>query len=46
MCSPARDPLFFVGDIAQYPGAFVVLGTFWPRHRPSKNQLSLDLAIA
>ncbi len=44
MCAPDREPMFFVGDLAQYPGSFVVLGTFWPRLRPDASQLSFTVA--
>lgn len=44
MCSDDREPLFFVGDQHTRPGQFLVLGTFYPRHRPVEAQLSLDLA--
>lgn len=33
MCGPTKDTVFFVGDQHQYPGAFLVLGFFWPEKR-------------
>lgn len=31
LCGPDRDPVFFVGNMHQRPGNFLVLGVFWPR---------------
>lgn len=30
ICAPDRDVFFYVGNQHQYPGAFMVLGIFWP----------------
>lgn len=43
MCSPAREPLFFVGDQHAHPGGFLVLGTFYPELVPNAAQLSFEL---
>lgn len=44
LCAPTRDTRFFVGDQHQHPGAFLVLGVFWPKNRPDANQLQLAFA--
>ncbi|MDX6582606.1 MAG: hypothetical protein QOI10_1790 [Solirubrobacterales bacterium] len=41
MCSSERELFLFVGDQHQRPGGFMVLGTFWPRRVPDRNQLTL-----
>jgi hypothetical protein len=30
LCGPTKDTYFFVGDMHQHPGSFLVLGVFWP----------------
>lgn len=30
LCGPSKDTYFFVGDMHQHPGSFLVLGVFWP----------------
>ncbi len=44
MCHERRETMFFVGDQHLHPGAFMVLGTFYPEYRPDAGQLTLDLA--
>jgi hypothetical protein len=44
LCAEDRDVHFFVGDQHQHPGAFLVLGVFWPEYRPDAAQLTLSLA--
>ena len=44
MCAENREPLFFVGDPHQHPGAFMVLGTFYPERKPNEAQLELALS--
>jgi hypothetical protein len=41
LCGPERDTAFFVGNQHQHPGSFLVLGVWWPPHRP--DQLSLAI---
>jgi hypothetical protein len=31
MCGPEKDTYFFVGNMADRPGSFMILGVFWPR---------------
>jgi hypothetical protein len=33
MCSPRRDVAFYVGNQAQHPGTFSVLGVYWPARK-------------
>lgn len=35
LCNPAKETVFFVGDMRKYPGSFVVLGVCWPRKESS-----------
>ncbi len=44
MCGEERDTMFFLGDQHTRPGQFLVLGVFWPEHRPNSGQTQLDLA--
>jgi hypothetical protein len=44
LCADDRDAHFFVGDQHQHPGAFLILGVFWPEYRPHAAQLTLRLA--
>jgi hypothetical protein len=44
ICAPERELFLFVGDQHQRPGGFMVLGTFWPRYAPDRNQLVLDFS--
>ena len=41
MCDRKRELMFFVGDQHKFPGNFLVLGTFYPEHRPVEDQLPL-----
>lgn len=34
LCAPDRDTHFFVGNMHQHPGNFLVLGVYWPREDP------------
>lgn len=43
MCAEDRDTYFFVGDQYKWPGQFLVLGTFWPRFSPHRDQLQLTI---
>lgn len=43
MCAENRETMFFVGDQHTRPGQFLVLGVFWPEHRPNAAQTQLDL---
>ena len=44
ICAEDRETMFFVGDQHLHPGAFMVLGTFWPKYRHGAGQLTLDIA--
>ena len=44
MCDERRETMVFVGDQHLHPGAFMVLGTFYPEYRLDVGQLRLDLA--
>ena len=44
ICADSRETFFFVGDQHNRPGQFLILGAFYPEHRPDQNQLALDLA--
>lgn len=44
ICGPDRELFLFVGDQHQRPGGFMVLGAFWPRCAPNRNQLELALS--
>jgi hypothetical protein len=41
LCAPDRDTAFFVGNMHQHPGSFLVLGVWWPPRRPEQ----LGLAV-
>lgn len=44
ICAADRELFLFVGDQHQRPGRFMVLGAFWPRFAPDRNQLALTLS--
>lgn len=46
ICAEHRETMFYVGDHHQHPGAFLVLGAFYPEYPPDANQLELALAVA
>jgi hypothetical protein len=39
LCGPGRDTAFFVGNMHQHPGSFLVLGVWWPQRRPQQMTL-------
>lgn len=41
LCAMDRDTYFFVGNQHQHPGSYLVLGVFWPKKDPGRDQLTL-----
>jgi hypothetical protein len=40
LCGEGRDTAFFVGNMHQHPGSFLVLGVWWPPRRPEQLALA------
>lgn len=44
ICGPKKDTHFFVGTILRHPKSWVVVGLFYPRVEPERQQTLFDLA--
>jgi hypothetical protein len=40
VCGKDRDTAFFVGNMHQHPGSFLILGVWWPPRRPEQLALA------
>jgi hypothetical protein len=40
VCAEDRDTAFFVGNMHQHPGSFLILGVWWPPRRPEQLALA------
>jgi hypothetical protein len=40
VCDEDRDTAFFVGNMHQHPGSFLILGVWWPPRRPEQLALA------